>query len=208
MFKNSKHIILILAIILAIFPSYAQGKMAFLKDQKKQKLSFEFINNVIIIPVTLNGKKLSFILDTGARSTILFGDAISDSLQLNNQVMTKIRGLGAGNSVDAIVSKNNRIKIKDIYGYNLITRKEFQITADSAHQTNPAISGTLAVWEDSRVTPANIYHTWLEDDVAADCPNRLAGDVDGDCRINLVDFVRMAEEWLTCALNPISACVN
>ena len=107
-----------------------------------------------------------------------------------------------------VVWQDDRNGNWDIYGYNLTTRQEFQITTNLAHQTNPAISGTLAVWEDSRVTPANIYHTWLEDDVAADCPNRLAGDVDGDCRVNLVDFVRMAEEWLTCALDPISACVN
>ena len=107
-----------------------------------------------------------------------------------------------------VVWQDDRNENFDIYGYNLITRQKFQITTDGADQTNPAISGSLVVWEDSRVTPANIYYTWLDGDVVADCPNRLSGDVDGDCRVNLVDFVLMAEAWLTCALDPISACMN
>lgn len=102
--------------MLVLIPSYAQSNMTLLKGEK-EKVSFEFINNVIIIPVTLNGKKLSFILDTGARNTILFGAVNSDSLILNEKVKTKIRGLGDGDPVDAIISKNNRIKIQDIFGY-------------------------------------------------------------------------------------------
>jgi predicted aspartyl protease len=92
--------------------------MKFLHGKKKQKLSFEFVNNVIIIPINLNGKKLSFILDTGAKNTILFGSSSSDSLVLNNQSKIKIRGIGGGKSINAIESRNNRIKIKNIYAYN------------------------------------------------------------------------------------------
>jgi beta propeller repeat protein len=107
-----------------------------------------------------------------------------------------------------VVWQDDRHGNFDIYGYNLITRQEFQITTDSADQTNPAISGSLVAWEDSRVTPANIYYTWLEGDVIADCPNRLTGDVNRDCRVNLIDFSLVAEEWLTCALEPADACTN
>ena len=107
-----------------------------------------------------------------------------------------------------VVWQDDRNGDFDIYGYNLITREEFQITTDGNNQTNPAISGSLVVWEDSRVTPANIYYTWLEGDVIADCLNKLTGDVDGDCRVNLIDFALMGEEWLSCALNPITACTN
>ncbi len=102
--------------MLVILPSSAQGTMEILKG-KKEKIAFEFVNNLIIIPVTLNGKKLSFILDTGARNTILFGTSSVDSLVLNDKQTTKIRGLGDGESVNAIISKNNRIKIQDVYGY-------------------------------------------------------------------------------------------
>ncbi len=118
MLKFIKHIILKILIILFVIPSFAQARMELLNGRKKQKLSFEFINNVIIIPVYINGKKLSFILDTGARNTILFGSTKSDSLVLNNKIKTKIRGLGDGEPINAIISRNNRINIKNIYGYN------------------------------------------------------------------------------------------
>ena len=68
--------------------------------------------------MTLNGKELSFILDTGAKNTILFGGISADSVTLNEQVKTKLYGIGKDIAIDAIISKNNRIKIKDIYGYN------------------------------------------------------------------------------------------
>ena len=105
-----------------------------------------------------------------------------------------------------VVWEDNRNGNFDIYGYNLITRQAFQITTNGADQTNPAISGTLVVWEDSRVTPVNIYYTWLEGDILADCPSKLAGDVDGDCRVDLVDFMLLAEGWLACGLEPTTAC--
>jgi beta propeller repeat protein len=105
-----------------------------------------------------------------------------------------------------VVWQDNRNGNWDIYGYNLITREEFQITTDLADQTNPAISGSLVAWEDSRVTPVTIYYTWLDGDAIADCPNKLAGDIDGDCQVNLTDYVRMAQNWLACALEPATAC--
>ncbi|HIP49529.1 MAG TPA: PDZ domain-containing protein [Lutibacter sp.] len=75
----------------------------------------------------LNGKKLSFILDTGAKNTILFGSSNSDSLVLNDQIKTKLSGL-SGEPINAIISRNNRIQIKNIFGYG---QKVFVILDDS-----------------------------------------------------------------------------
>jgi hypothetical protein len=85
---------------------------------KKQKISFKLINNLIIIPLELNGKNLNFILDTGANKTIIFGVRNSDSLQLNNSKKIKLRGLGSGEPVEGIISQNNYIKINNIVGIN------------------------------------------------------------------------------------------
>lgn len=114
----TRHILLIVLFFFIIFPLYPQGKIEILKGKKKHKVSFELINNLIIIPVSLNGKKLSFILDSGAKNTVLFGAKSSDSLVLFNKIKTKVRGLGDSEHIDAIVSNYNRIKIKDLYGYN------------------------------------------------------------------------------------------
>jgi hypothetical protein len=38
------------------------------------------------------------------------------------------------------------------------------------------------------------------------CAEKLPGDVNGDCTINLEDFAMMAENWLAC--NSITAACN
>ncbi|MFA5291594.1 MAG: hypothetical protein WC496_01020 [Phycisphaerae bacterium] len=38
------------------------------------------------------------------------------------------------------------------------------------------------------------------------CSEPLVGDLDGDCRVNFIDFAMMAENWLKCNLVPQSAC--
>ena len=116
--RNLKHITILLLLVSLVFPAFSQSSMSILKGKKRQKVSFEFINNLIIVPVRLNGKELSFILDSGARNTILFGSSKSDSLVLNEQIKTKVRGIGSGKSINAIISRNNRLQIKNIYGFN------------------------------------------------------------------------------------------
>jgi len=127
MHKRIKKIFSIIILFWIFIPAFSQSSMQLLKNRKKQKLHFEFINNVIVIPVSLNGKKLSFILDTGAKNTILFGSSNSDSLVLNDQIKTKISGL-SGKPINAIISRNNRIQIKNIFGYG---QKVFVILDDS-----------------------------------------------------------------------------
>lgn len=38
------------------------------------------------------------------------------------------------------------------------------------------------------------------------CRNRHPGDVNGDCRFNLIDFALLVPHWLTCGLEPASLC--
>jgi Aspartyl protease/PDZ domain len=78
---------------------------------KKDKVKFELVNNLVIVPVELNGTKLSFLLDTGVNRTLVFSIAENDSLNLNNAIPTKIRGLGEGVGVEALESTNNTLKV-------------------------------------------------------------------------------------------------
>ena len=41
-------------------------------DSEKVRVQFQLINNLIVFPMEINGKQLSFILDTGVTKTILF----------------------------------------------------------------------------------------------------------------------------------------
>lgn len=78
---------------------------------KSDIISFELINNLPIIPVEVNGAKLSFILDTGVKSTIIFSLYNTDSLQINNTTPIHLQGLGAGGTVEAIKSEKNIVTV-------------------------------------------------------------------------------------------------
>lgn len=85
-----------------------------LKDgAKRDKIGFELINNLPIIPVEINGTKLSFILDTGVKSTLLFSLEQADSIQFNNSTPILLQGLGKEGKVEALKSQNNFIKVGD-----------------------------------------------------------------------------------------------
>ena len=84
----------------------------------RQQISFKLINNLIVIPLEINGKKLSFILDTGVNKTILFNLPENDSIGLLNKTNVSLQGLGTGDAVNAIISKKNTFKIKNIISRN------------------------------------------------------------------------------------------
>jgi len=85
-----------------------------MENKQKQQLSFIHKNNLIIIPMKVNGKELNFILDTGVSRTILFNLNQIDSLDLRDVEKIKIRGLGSDEPVNALLSKNNKFQLKNI----------------------------------------------------------------------------------------------
>jgi len=112
----------------------AQSGFHFLdKHQKKQQIRFRLINNLVIIPLKINGLELSFILDTGVDKTILFDRNYNDSLVLKNIEKINLRGLGNGKAVTALFSKNNLFKIKNLISFNeaiyIILRDNFNISS-------------------------------------------------------------------------------
>ncbi|AXT53128.1 PDZ domain-containing protein [Aquimarina sp. BL5] len=84
-------------------------------DLRSDKIKFELANNLIIIPVELNGVQLSFILDTGVGSTILFSIDKRESLELKNASKILLRGLGNDEPAEAIKSTGNLLKIGNSY---------------------------------------------------------------------------------------------
>ncbi|MDF0708176.1 aspartyl protease family protein [Flagellimonas okinawensis] len=81
------------------------------EGEKFQKIKFELINNLIIIPVEINGTELTFILDSGVSKPILFNLSESDSIPINNVSEVTIRGLGGGEPMKALSSKGNAFKL-------------------------------------------------------------------------------------------------
>lgn len=99
--------------------SYAQGKFVIQNKKKSDKIKFKLINNLIVIPVEINGVELSFLLDTGVSKPIIFNFLnVSDTLKIKDTEKIFLRGLGEGESVEALRSKNNVFKIGDAIKLN------------------------------------------------------------------------------------------
>jgi hypothetical protein len=111
----------------------SQSKFNFFGTNEEEiSVRFKLVNNLIVIPVDVNGKSLSFILDTGVDKTILFNLSQNDSIGLNNVKKINLQGLGDGLSIEALLSKNNTMKIKtfisrteDVY---VILRDKFDVS--------------------------------------------------------------------------------
>ena len=103
--------------LLSVMFSFGQGRFD-LPGRQKDKIRFELINNLIVLPVEINGVKLSFLLDTGVSKPILFNIINTDSLQMKNVETLFLRGLGGGEAVRAIRSKKNLLRIGNAVNVN------------------------------------------------------------------------------------------
>lgn len=113
---------LILAIycLLWIHSVFAQDSKFYIQgNASSDKIDFQLINNLIILPVVVNDVELSFILDSGVTKPILFN--ILDGFEvLNKQSQETIflKGLGEGEVVEAVKSENNIMQIGDAIKFN------------------------------------------------------------------------------------------
>lgn len=98
--------------------SFSQEGFQFKTDKKKITIPFQLSNNLIIIPIELNGVQLNFLLDTGVEKTVLFTLEGKDSLKFNKVERIKIKGLGKGSSIDGLLSKQNKVRIEKLIDEN------------------------------------------------------------------------------------------
>ncbi len=99
--------------------SFGFGQRFHITNKKKfEKVKFELINNLMVVPVELNGSKLKFILDTGVSSPILFNLTSQDSIQVNQVSQILLRGLGDGDPIEALKSTKNKFKVGGAVSHN------------------------------------------------------------------------------------------
>jgi len=97
--------------------SFCQGNFE-IKNPKKTVISFQLINNLIFIPVNINGVDLTFLLDSGVKETILFS-LDSKEVNFNDVEKTTFSGLGGTGKIVGLSSENNLVRIgKDFTDYN------------------------------------------------------------------------------------------
>ena len=94
-------------------------------NKKKQKVGFELINNLIVLPVEVNGQKLRFLLDSGVNTTLIFNNNQIQNPKLDNAKEVLLQGLGDGNPVVAHITTGNTLRI-----HHLVARQQTILMID------------------------------------------------------------------------------
>lgn len=102
--------LLLLGLLLSIVV-HAQNSFRLI-NTPKAVIPFQLINNLIFIPININGANLTFMVDTGVAETILFS-LENKELQLGNVEKIKFSGLGGSLSIDGLKSDRNLGRIGD-----------------------------------------------------------------------------------------------
>lgn len=101
-----KYIVLFFVVLLP-FCLNAQENFIIANSKKKVVIPFKLINNLIFIPIKVNGIELNFLLDSGVEETILFSMDEMQEVKFNNVEKIKLRGLGSEKEIEGLKSTNN-----------------------------------------------------------------------------------------------------
>lgn len=110
-------------LLFSIFVLYAATTLAqegfqFKNEDKKTTIPFKLINNLVFIPINVNGVELTFLLDSGVQETILFSLEEKNDLSLKNIEKITLRGLGSEEAIEGLKSAGNVLEVKGIKSVN------------------------------------------------------------------------------------------
>jgi hypothetical protein len=108
-----------LVLFLLFVPALGKAQLGFTlrEGRHRVQIPIEVVNNLVIIPVVLNGQlPLKFILDTGVRTTILTEKAFSDILNLTYSRRFLVAGPGGEKIVEAYVANNVSLDLPGVHG--------------------------------------------------------------------------------------------
>jgi hypothetical protein len=91
--------IFIISFLISIHFGCCQNGFQFEANQDKAIIPFQLINNLIFIPIFVNGVELNFLLDTGVEETILLSLDDKTEVSINNVKKIKLQGLGASEAI-------------------------------------------------------------------------------------------------------------
>jgi hypothetical protein len=100
------------------FSLLGQEEFKFETEVDKVSIPFKFINNLIFIPIKVNGIELNFLLDSGVEETILFSMEDKKEVNFFNVEKIALRGLGSNESIEGLKSTNNTLEIKGLKSIN------------------------------------------------------------------------------------------
>lgn len=109
-----KKIIFLYFLFISVFPALGQEGFVFQENAGKAVIPFKFINNLIFIPIKVNGVELNFLLDSGVDETILFSMEDKKEVLFFNVEKVALRGLGSEDAVEGLKSRNNILEVQGL----------------------------------------------------------------------------------------------
>lgn len=100
--------------LLSLSAVFSQASVQFLTSKSRIKLPFNLVNNLIILPIKVNGIELNFLVDTGVEETILFSLDQNDAVSLYNVEKIMLKGLGTQAPIEGLKSYNNLLAVKGV----------------------------------------------------------------------------------------------
>lgn len=95
--------------------SYTQDGFILTHSKNQVSLPFKLINNLIFIPVEVNGYSMTFLLDSGVEETVLFSLEEQEEVKFYNIETIKLRGLGNQEPFEALKSSQNTLTISKYF---------------------------------------------------------------------------------------------
>lgn len=128
-----KKIIILFFLLFYAWTILAQDGFQFSKPVDKVTIPFKFINNLIFIPIKVNGVELNFLLDSGVEETILFSLEDKKEVKFSNIEKITLRGLGSEDAIEGLKSTHNILEIEGVESNNhllyIVLDQEFNLSS-------------------------------------------------------------------------------
>ena len=96
------------------YACFGAGGFQFDNEVNKVSVPFKLINNLVFIPIKVNGIELNFLLDSGVEETILFSLEEKKEVSFFNVEKITLRGLGSEDAIEGLKSTNNILEVRRI----------------------------------------------------------------------------------------------
>lgn len=128
-----KKAIILFFLLFSSLTILAQDGFQFSKKSDKVSIPFKFINNLVFIPIKVNGVELNFLLDSGVEETILFSLEDKKEIEFSNVEKITLRGLGSEDAIEGLKSTNNILEIGAMKSKNhllyIVLDQEFNLSS-------------------------------------------------------------------------------
>lgn len=98
-------------LLITIMPVFSQEGFVFDRGVEKVTVPIALINNLVFIPIKVNGVELNFLLDTGVEETILFSLEDNPEVNFYNTEKITLRGLGSEEAIEGLKTTNNILEL-------------------------------------------------------------------------------------------------